>query len=201
MRKRVSRQDMKVVLLKQRTLHCPDTAAKGTFADIFFFLFTLFHLSCVSTASNRVAPRRTSARKAPRLTPGVVTLGAERCPRAETSNPLTPLYTLYVFVQVSCRHALVCQHDVSQQHRYRADGPLINVGEFVFPSLRKPCEPFYSRRVCFLFSPITHRDISILRRACTPSLSHKKTHTLARLVWKPRTRCRGAGDCGNEGVS
>lgn len=163
-----------------------------------FFSLHSFPLVLCLNCFKSCKPRRVPVQKAPRLKPRVVgrglsSLGSGALYTCRDFEPTdTAVYPICFCAGIV--QACACLSTWRLAARYRADGPLINEGEFVFPSLCKPCEPFYSCRVCFLFSPITHRDISILFFSLT------QTHTLARLVWKQRARCRGAGDCGNEGV-
>lgn len=164
-----------------------------------FFSLHFFPLVLCLNCFKLCKPRRVSVQKAPRLKPrvvgrGLTSLGSGAMYTCRGFEPTdTAVYPICFCAGIV--QACACLSTWRLTARSRADGPLINVGEFVFPSLCKPCETFYSCRVCFLFSPITHRDISILFFSLT------QTHTLARLVWKQRARCRGAGDCGNEGVS
>lgn len=168
-RKRVSHQDIKVVVLKPLKLHCPDKAAHVIFTDI-SLLFISFPLVLRLNGFKSHRLPRNICEKATRLKLGRG-LSSLWSGALHTCGDLEPVDTA-VYPICFCAgivQAFACLSTWRLTARYRADGPLIFVGEFVFPSLCKPCEQFYSCRVCFLFSMRTnhsHRHIDCMTRTC-----------------------------------
>lgn len=138
----------------------------------------LFHFSCAVSASNHTDPeehlcKSTKVKAGSSQMRPVVTLSGAIHTCRDLEPVDTPVYPICFCAGIV--QAFACLSTWRLTARYRADGPLINVGEFVFPSLRKPCEQIYSRRNCFLFSMRSnHSHISILWHACTNFITHTR---------------------------